>query len=193
MSDLNEFFAKKDRRKKKSTKVAKPAASDSPPTTAPLDAGSASGTAGAPVVATSGPAKAAKGDDGWIDIDESNTTKVNTGGKTVGEFKRDVEEKDVNGEDIVPTEKFCGWTRSEAEEESERDAEQSAPVAAFPSLKDAADAPKVFVTKGGGGATGSSGSARYVPRFGGSNFAALKKLMEQNAQSSGGSVAGPKP
>jgi hypothetical protein len=191
MSDLNEFFAKKDRRKKKSTKVAKPAAADSPPTTAPLDADSASGTAGAPVVATSGPARAAKGDDGWIDIDESNTTKVNTGGKTVGEFKRDVEEKDVNGEDIAPTEKFCGWTRAEAEEESERSAE-SAPVAAFPSLKDAADAPKVFVSKGGGGTNGS-GSARYVPRFGGSNFAALKKMMEQNAQSSGGSATGPKP
>jgi hypothetical protein len=72
-------------------------------------------------------------------------------------------------------------------------AEEAAPVASFPSLKDAADAPKVFVTKSSSG-SGTGSSARYVPRFGGSNFAGLKKMLEQNnSQSGAGPAAGPKP
>jgi hypothetical protein len=120
MSDLNDFFAKKDRRKKKTTKLATPAVPaevDPTSSTADSEAAPAAGISVAPS-ATVAPSKALKVDDGWIELDESNAAKVYTGGKTVGEFKRENDEKDTNGDDSSPTEKFIGWTRAADDGES---------------------------------------------------------------------------
>lgn len=73
MSDLNDFFKKKDRKKKKSAKA--------PVVVRPVEPAAA-------VEATEAPPPAPKVDDGWIDFDDPKTAQVNTGGRVVGQFKR---------------------------------------------------------------------------------------------------------
>lgn len=80
MSGLDDFFAKKDRKKKKSSSrtfiappVEKAIVEDVPeePTPAPIQVQEPK-----PV------------DDGWIEIDDPRGSQVNTGGRTVAEYKR---------------------------------------------------------------------------------------------------------
>lgn len=113
MSDLNDFFAKKDRRRKKATKGGKPSHSadwNSPAT----ESASVSDNAASDSVNSSGniqapSTKPSKSDDGWIEIDDPKTARVNTGGKTVEEFRRDYDDKEQNGKEDAPAEKFTGW------------------------------------------------------------------------------------
>jgi hypothetical protein len=189
MSDLNDFFAKKDKRKKKPLKAAPKATAAVPDPSDSADADVSANGNGAPAensadapAASAGqkpavPARSAK-DDGWIELDDERTAKVNTGGRTVADFnKRETDEKEANGGDDAPTEKFSGWTAGDKGGEDGEGAPTevgAAPVAAFPSLADTADAPKVPKNPGGGG----GGVAR--PRYGGGGggFAALKKKLE---------------
>lgn len=77
MSDLNDFFAKKDRKKKK-------AATRSPVTSAPSE-GKKSESSTETNVSAPAPKQP---DDGWIEIEDPKGAQVNTGGRTVVEFKR---------------------------------------------------------------------------------------------------------
>lgn len=102
MSDLNDFFAKKDRKHKKKNA----------PKAAPKPAVEKEASAPAPPAA---PVQS-KADDGWIELDDPKSAKVNTGGRTVVEFKRDAEDKDSAVEGSAQGEKFGGWSRSEGGE-----------------------------------------------------------------------------
>lgn len=75
MSDLNDFFAKKDRKKKKAGTRSSAGAmqrKEKVPETEPSITEPAS----------------KQQDDGWIEIEDPKGAKVNTGGRTVVEFKR---------------------------------------------------------------------------------------------------------
>jgi hypothetical protein len=109
MSDLNDFFAKKDRKKKKPGKTAKQGASEG---SRGNDAGFDKGAGGASF--GGGAPKHSKGDDGWIELEETTTATVNTGGRTIQEFKREADDKDANGDADSPSEKFSGWSKTEA-------------------------------------------------------------------------------
>lgn len=181
MSDLKDFFAKKDKKKKKpgrgagAAKAAKNAdGSDDP---------SAVGGSNTGAHSTDAPMSATRNgkDDGWIDIDDAKAAQVNTGGRTVADFnKHEKDEKEANGDD-APTEKFSGWTvgdGEEVEERTEKPTEVGAvPVAAYPSLADTANAPKVPKNAGPGGGGVVSSRPRYGS--GGGGFGALKKKLEE--------------
>lgn len=105
MSDLDSFFAKKDKKKKKkaavaisSTVGASASANKAAQSVPAPDAGAVGSVAeelngvkisgeGEPVQSQSVPTT--KKDDGWIEIEESKTAQVNTGGRTVAKIKRD--------------------------------------------------------------------------------------------------------
>lgn len=75
MSDLNDFFAKKDRKKKKAgarSSAGVVQRKEQEPETEPS-------------IAEPSPKQQ---DDGWIEIEDPKGAKVNTGGRTVVEFKR---------------------------------------------------------------------------------------------------------
>lgn len=83
MSGLDDFFAKKDRKKKKSssrTTIAPPIE------TKPDEVVSEESPSKVPP-----PSKPVDADDGWIEIDDPRGSQVNTGGRTVVEFKRYVQ------------------------------------------------------------------------------------------------------
>lgn len=77
MSDLNDFFAKKDRKKKK-------AATRSAVVSAPSQ-GKKTEKSSEANVPTPGPKQP---DDGWIEMEDPKGAQVHTGGRTVVEFKR---------------------------------------------------------------------------------------------------------
>lgn len=81
MSELNDFFAKKDRKKKKAGLKSAQAAAISDGTKL-TDAA----TDVARTNATAAPPK--QPDDGWIELEDPKGAQVNTGGRTVVEFKR---------------------------------------------------------------------------------------------------------
>lgn len=115
MADLDNFFAKKDKKKKKPKGTARPA----------TDAGVVGGSSsegGASASGLSTAPKASKGDDGWIEIEDPKTAQVNTGGRTVGDFKRDADGKDGNGDGTTSGDKFSGWTKT-ADEDGEGEGE----------------------------------------------------------------------
>lgn len=74
MSDLNDFFAKKDRKKKKA------AAKNASSATTTEETKKAKNPENVPSTTQAA--------DGWIEIDDPRGTQVHTGGRTVGEFKR---------------------------------------------------------------------------------------------------------
>lgn len=77
MSDLNDFFAKKDRKKKKATtRSTVPSA----PSEGKKPEKSTENNVSAPAPK--------QPDDGWIEIEDPKSAQVNTGGRTVVEFKR---------------------------------------------------------------------------------------------------------
>jgi hypothetical protein len=118
MSDLNDFFAKKDRKKKKPGKAAKPGSTDGSHVTSetnPSALGEQGLRGGQQAPSTFSTSKPLKGDDGWIELDEATKATVNTGGRTVAVFKRDADDRDMNGDADCPTEKFVGWSKAEAE------------------------------------------------------------------------------
>ncbi|CAN8076004.1 unnamed protein product [Agarophyton chilense] len=127
MSDLNDFFAKKDRKKKKAAaKSAQAAAaqavkhpeipSENPP-----------------------PPPQKQPDDGWIEIEDVRGSQVNTGGRTIVQMRRDGEEKESSGDGNATTEKFSGWAKTDAAPADEvLDTAAQAPSSAFPTLADAA-------------------------------------------------------
>lgn len=86
MSDLNDFFAKKDRKKKraaaaKSAQIAAGAKADSGN---PSDGGKSEG-----LPQRNGASQPTnQPDDGWIEIEDPRGSQVNTGGRTVAEFRR---------------------------------------------------------------------------------------------------------
>lgn len=83
MSDLNDFFAKKDRKKKK--------ASSRLATQSLIPSTEAKKVAETPAEAQPGanpPAPPKQPDDGWIEIEDPRGAQVNTGGRTVAEMKR---------------------------------------------------------------------------------------------------------
>lgn len=194
MSDLNDFFAKKDKKKKKGAKAKGAADSVSSgvngkaitsAATAPL-----SSNANAPADAKPASHRPNGRDDGWIDIDEERKAQVNTGGRTVADFKRDNDDKVANGDGDAPTEKFSGWTIKDSGEKEENEKKPgAAPAASYPSLAETADAPLVPKNAGsGGGGGGGSGSASR-PRYGGgsSGFAAgLRKMLEERKAAEAG-------
>lgn len=79
MSDLNDFFAKKDRKKKKA--AAKSASAAASRETKPVQK-EAESDRGSAVSQPKQP------DDGWIEIEDPRGAQVNTGGRTVLEFRR---------------------------------------------------------------------------------------------------------
>lgn len=131
MSDLDSFFAKKDRKKKKKAAAASTATAiaSANKSAAPININSVAedlngvtisdtGTAAAEEAVLAVSNSAQKKDDGWIEIEESKTAQVNTGGRTVAAFKRDDddvsgEKKNTVDESGEPTnqdsEKFSGW------------------------------------------------------------------------------------
>lgn len=203
MSDLNDFFAKKDKRKKK------PAKADSANGSAAVGAGgqadkqianSAGGGALSAGTAGQKPSVSGRGnkDDGWIELDENKSVTVNTGGRTVADFnKRETDEKEANGGGDALTEKFSGWTVGDKEGEGEGEGEESegppaevgaAPVASYPSLADTADAPEVPKNAGPGG--GGYVTRKRYGNSGGGGFAALKKKLEEMRASEGAPAGG---
>ncbi|KAI0564132.1 hypothetical protein FGB62_30g032 [Gracilaria domingensis] len=133
MSDLNDFFAKKDRKKKKAAaKSAQAAAaqavkqsettSENQPQTPPQKVP----------------------DDGWIEIEDVRGSQVNTGGRTIVQLRRDGEEKETNPDGNATTEKFSGWAKTEeAPTDEEAATAAQAPSSAFPTLADAAKVKKI--------------------------------------------------
>lgn len=116
MSELNDFFAKKDRRRKKPSKAGKSSSSSDSGLQGP-EYPSNVDNSGSNITNFSGnpqaqPTKTSKGDDGWIDIEDPKTARVNTGGKTIEEFKRDHDDKEQNGNEDTPSEKFTGWAKT---------------------------------------------------------------------------------
>lgn len=95
MSDLNDFFAKRDRKKKKGANKSAPVAATAPePRLAPSTVTNKSDRRGSAQNSERNTQdslqKGAQADDGWIEIDDPKTAQVNTGGRTVGQFKRSV-------------------------------------------------------------------------------------------------------
>lgn len=179
MSDLNDFFAKKDRKKKK-------AATRSAVVSAPPE-GKKVEKEDEVDVAAAGPRQS---DDGWIEIEDPKGAQVNTGGRTVVEFKRDVEEKEQANDGNTPIEKFSGWgaTAPEKANDDEAEGEEAVPSTAFPSLADAANAPQVPVSRGKSSSSSASeqASAARRPRFINSNREKLRqKLTGQSGVPSG--------
>lgn len=86
MSDLNDFFAKKDRKKKRAAaaKSAQVAVAANKERAAQPEGGKPETNArgNGAVQQTSQP------DDGWIEIEDPRGSQVNTGGRTVAEFRR---------------------------------------------------------------------------------------------------------
>jgi hypothetical protein len=118
MSDLNDFFAKKDRKKKKPSKATKSGSMDGTSTGHGMAASGSSEKSAAndsPGQSSVTASKNLKSDDGWIELDEATTAKVNTGGRTVEVFKRDADSKDTNGNTYSPGEKFTGWSKGNEE------------------------------------------------------------------------------
>lgn len=76
MSDLNDFFAKKDRKKKKA--AAKSAQAAAAKAVTPLETPSD----------TTPPPPQKQPDDGWIEIEDVRGSQVNTGGRTIVQLKR---------------------------------------------------------------------------------------------------------
>ncbi len=118
MSDLDSFFAKKDRKKKKKAPSA-PKLKPKPVVPATPAEEEASGPAVTPVV-TATPVQ-----DGWIELEDPKTAQVNTGGRVVKQFRRDGEDVSATntatsggGADDVEdtTEKFSGWSLDKEEE-----------------------------------------------------------------------------
>lgn len=86
MTDLNDFFAKKDRKKKR-------AASKSSQTSVPThhEAAGQNDSAGKVETASRGNGSSQQpntSDDGWIEIEDPRGSQVYTGGRTVTEMKR---------------------------------------------------------------------------------------------------------
>jgi hypothetical protein len=202
MSDLNDFFAKKDKRKKKPVKSGSSKGGASTGTwsgaegSSTTDAGNGGG-----VLAVGSPKPSASGrnkDDGWIELDENKTATVNTGGRTVADFnKRETDEKEANGGDGEPSEKFCGWTTGGKQGEGEEEAGPpeevgAAPAASYPSLADAANAPEVPKNAGPGGG-GYVSRPRYGSSGNGGGFAALRKKLEEMRANDGPAAAGRTP
>jgi hypothetical protein len=118
MSDLNDFFAKKDRKKKKPGKAARSGSVDSAhanSATNPSTQGEQGSLGVQQSPSTFSTSKPLKGDDGWIELDEATKATVNTGGRTVAVFKRDADDRDMNGDADCPMEKFVGWSKADAE------------------------------------------------------------------------------
>lgn len=196
MSDLNDFFAKKDKKKKKGAK-GKAAGAEVPVGSA---ASRKTGLESSTTVSAADASKSAeskttanrpsKGDDGWIDIEDDQKAQVNTGGRTVADFKRDNDDKVANGDSDAPVEKFSGWTIKNGgdEEQPAAPAEAAAPAGLYPSLAETADAPLVPKNVGSSG----GGSTATRPRYGQSSggFGALRKLLEQR---NAAEAAGTKP
>lgn len=190
MSDLNDFFAKKDKKNKKK------------PKSSAAGGGSTAngfGLSDKPVVNGTGLQKpsgvAGRKDDGWIEIDESKTATVNTGGRTVADFnKREADEKEAALSGDAPSEKFSGWTgdgktNGEDEEGAEGPPAEvgAAPVASYPSLADTADAPEVPKNAGPGGG-GYVSRTKYTNS--GANFSGLKAKLEAMRASEGTATSG---
>ncbi|CDF32425.1 unnamed protein product [Chondrus crispus] len=174
MSDLNDFFAKKDRKKKKAgarSSAGVVQRKEQEPETEPS-------------IAEPSPKQQ---DDGWIEIEDPKGAKVNTGGRTVVEFKRGVEENDNQIDGNEPTEKFTGWIKESSEPTAEEAEETAAPAAAipssaFPSLADTTDAPEVPLSHGKSfSSTTTSGlSSTRRPRFFNSNASKIRQKLEED-------------
>lgn len=81
MSGLDDFFAKKDRKKKKS--------SSRTTITPPIETKTADVSPEEPLPKVTPPtSKPVDVDDGWIEIDDPRGSQVNTGGRTIVEFRR---------------------------------------------------------------------------------------------------------
>lgn len=191
MSDLNDFFAKKDKKNKKKPKASAASGGTGDHASSQSDKPAANGTG---LQKPSG-SVGGKNDDGWIEIDESKTAIVNTGGRTVADFnKREADEKEAALSGDAPAEKFSGWTGdsktngNEEEGEEEAPAEVgAAPAASYPSLADTADAPEVPKNSGGGGG-GYVSRNKYSSNNPG--FAALKAKLQAMKASDGTPAAG---
>lgn len=86
MSDLNDFFAKKDRKKKRAAaRSAQAAAAQSNRPVSGSGSGSIDTSATKNTLSTPVPKQP---DDGWIEIEDPRGSQVNTGGRTVVEFRR---------------------------------------------------------------------------------------------------------
>jgi len=124
MSDLDSFFAKKDRKKKKKAAAASTASANKNapvPLPLPTPVGSvAEGLEGVSISnqdntnninsqAASLPANnSTKKDDGWIEIEEAKTAQVNTGGRTVATLKRDPNPISNSNSNIDSDDDACG-------------------------------------------------------------------------------------
>lgn len=187
MSDLNSFFAKRDRKKKKgANRTAPPAVPASSVAQGSTDLPATAAADPAPAAQTTSK-PAAQSDDGWIELDDAKSAQVNTGGRVVGQFKRgaDAAETTRAQEKEAAGEKFSGWTLKAGEEE-EKPAEEPVEedegkklrtrmpwkpagpdvnsASLFPSLQATADAPKVpqSVKTGVGAGGGVPGRPRFV-------------------------------
>ncbi len=86
MSDLSNFFAKRDRKKKKGAVRGAAGTATASAAAAPSVAADRKSNAAQGTEPQAAPQK--QSDDGWIEIDDPKTAQVNTGGRTVGQFKR---------------------------------------------------------------------------------------------------------
>lgn len=191
MSDLNDFFAKKDKKNKKKPKASTAGGSSGEKGSAQSDKPVVNGA----VLPKASGSVAGRKDDGWIEIDESKTAIVNTGGRTVADFnKREADEKEAALSGDAPAEKFSGWTGDSKttanEEEGDDEAPTevgAAPAASYPSLADTANAPEVPKNSGPGGG-GYVSRNKYSSNNPG--FAALKAKLEAMRASDGTPASG---
>lgn len=86
MSDLNDFFAKKDRKKKRAgTKSSQPMVTSQHEKSSQ---GSSVGKSDGASRGTGSSHQPNASDDGWIEIEDPRGSQVHTGGRTVVEMKR---------------------------------------------------------------------------------------------------------
>lgn len=99
MSGLDNFFAKKDRKKKKSSSRTTIAP--------PIETKPAEVTPEEPLPKVAPPPpKPVDVDDGWIEIDDPRGSQVNTGGRTIVEFRRYVHRFDFKSADDMSSYRF---------------------------------------------------------------------------------------
>lgn len=128
MSDLDSFFAKKDRKKKKKTPAVSKIKSSTianTSTTSPSkqgeDASNSNNSSATSSTITTTSVIPPSQQDGWIELEDPKTAQVNTGGRVVKQFKRDGDESMNNTNNATNGSGVGGNTSNANAENSEMD------------------------------------------------------------------------